>query len=65
MVHNNRNEDKVETDLFQEVGAVIHGEKIHSEKERLKPVCVMALQKVTSTCEPCKCTKIAGLNLGV
>lgn len=40
MVHNNRNEDEVETDLFQEAGAVIHGGKMRLEKEGVKPAAV-------------------------
>lgn len=59
MVHNNRNEDEVETDLFQEAGAVIHGGKMPSKKGGGKPT---ALQKIMGTREPCKCTKIASLN---
>lgn len=38
MAHNKRNEDNVETDLFQEAGGVIHRGKMH-----LVPV--LALQK--------------------
>lgn len=37
MAHDKRNEDNVETDFFQEAGAVIHGGKMHS-------VPVLALQ---------------------
>lgn len=65
MLHNNRNEDKVETDLFQEAGAVIHGGKMRSEKEGVKLAAVVALQKILGTREPCKRTAITGLNLGV
>ena len=52
MVHNNRNEDKVETDLFQEAGAMIHGAKRHLEKEGVKPAAVPALQKIVGTHKP-------------
>lgn len=65
MLHNNRNEDKVETDLFQEAGAMIQGRKMHSEREGVKPVAVATFQKTVGTGEPCKGTKIAALNLGV
>lgn len=38
MAHDKRNEDNVETDFFQEAGAVIQGGEMHS-------VPVLALQK--------------------
>lgn len=44
---------------------MIHGGKMHSEKEGMKPVAVAALQTIVGTREPCKPTKITGLNLGV
>ncbi|XP_005042773.1 PREDICTED: bcl-2-like protein 11 [Ficedula albicollis] len=56
MAHDKRNEDNVETSFFQEVGAMIHGGKMHSgyfsfEAER-SPAPALGCDKATQTPSP-------------
>lgn len=44
---------------------MIHGGKMRSEKEGVKPAAVTALQNIAGACEPCKRPEVASLNLGI